>query len=110
MTSKELLEHIKNAPAIKGGDTRYTNTSNSSSLYDKDIEQIKTDLEVLEILKKHLYIKIDKRPTFDGNYCVALQEEEEQYCYYTCIFVNEEEKEKIKEWLGNEITKNELEK
>lgn len=52
MNSKELLEHIKNAPAFKGGDTRYTNTSNSSSLYDKDIEQIKTDLEVLDFLKE----------------------------------------------------------
>lgn len=52
MNSKELLEHIKNAPAFKGGDYRYTNTSNSSSLYDKDIEQIKTDLEVLDFLRE----------------------------------------------------------
>ena len=52
MTSKELLEHIKNAPSFKGGDTRYTTVSNSATQYDADIKQIEQDLEVLEILKK----------------------------------------------------------
>ena len=88
MTSKEALNKLSDYIGRLGG---------GETLEEEEI--ISQDLEVLDILKKHLYIKIDKRPTFDGNYCVALQEEEEQYCYYTCIFVNEEEKEKIKEWL-----------
>lgn len=64
----------------------------------KRIDIIAKDLEVLEILKKHLFIRIEDKP-FDGNYLVSLQEDEEDECDYTCIFVNEEEKEKIKDWL-----------
>ena len=55
MTSKELLEHIKNAPSFKGGDTRYTTVSNSATQYDADIKQIEQDLEFFEILKKIAY-------------------------------------------------------
>lgn len=59
------------------------------------------DLEVLEILKKHLFIKIfDNKPAFDDLYRVILQEDE-QDLNYTSIFVNEEEKEKISHWLKN---------
>lgn len=52
MTSKEILQHIKNAPSFKGGDNRYMSTSNSAFLYDQDVDAIEKDLEVLEILKK----------------------------------------------------------
>ena len=54
MTNLELLQHIKNAPAFKGGDSRYINSSNSSVLYDKDIDKIERDLKVLSILKDRI--------------------------------------------------------
>lgn len=57
MTSRELLEHIKNAPSFKGGDTRYTMVSNSATQYDADIKQIERDLEILEIIKSHIIKK-----------------------------------------------------
>ena len=62
---------------------------------------VEKDLKVLEILKKHLFIRIDDGPAFDNLYAVSLQEDEDQCCDYTVILVSEEEKEKIKEWLKN---------
>ena len=62
------------------------------------INKIEKDLKVLEILKKHLFIRIDDKP-FDENYLVSLLDDEEREWDYTCIFVNEEEKDLIKEWL-----------
>jgi len=69
------------------------------------VARIEQDLEILDILKKHLFIRIKDRPTFDGTYLVALQEDEEQEYDYTCMFVNGKEKDLIKEWLAKGETK-----
>lgn len=56
MKSLEILEHIKNAPSFMGGDDRYKNNIQSHWVFLEDIETIKQDLEVLEILKEHLVL------------------------------------------------------
>lgn len=90
MTSKELLEHIKNAPSFKGGDTRYTCVSNSATQYDADIKQIERDLKILDILKS----KFSK--TEYGNYWIDEIFWKENYPGYE---KHNEEFELIKEWL-----------
>ena len=90
MTSRELLEHIKNAPSFKGGDTRYTMVSNSATQYDADIKQIERDLKVLDILKS----KFAK--TEYGNYWIDEIFWKENYPGYE---KHNEEFELIKEWL-----------
>ena len=90
MTSKELLEHIKNAPSFKGGDTRYTTVSNSATQYDADIKQIERDLKILDILKS----KFSK--TEYGNYWIDEIFWKENYPGYE---KHNEEFELIKEWL-----------
>ena len=85
MTSKELLKHIKNAPAFKGGDYRYMFTSNSALLYDKDIDTIEKDLEVLEILKKYI-----RTGQWSNEYTLLSWE------------MKSEEPTKIKKWLEEE--------
>lgn len=64
------------------------------------VARIEQDLEILDILNKHLFIRIDDRPSFDGTYLVALEEDENSCCDYTGIFVNGKEKDLIKEWLA----------
>ena len=90
MTSRELLEHIKNAPSFKGGDTRYTTVSNSATQYDADIKQIERDLKILDILKS----KFSK--TEYGNYWIDEIFWKENYPGYE---KHNEEFELIKEWL-----------
>ena len=90
MTSRELLEHIKNAPSFKGGDTRYTRVSNSATQYDADIKQIERDLKILDILKS----KFSK--TEYGNYWIDEIFWKENYPGYE---KHNEEFELIKEWL-----------
>ena len=51
MTSKEALENVKIAPSFMGGNPRYWAYSESSIPFLEDINTIKKDLEVLEILK-----------------------------------------------------------
>ena len=78
-------------------------TGNLDEMTDKDIavgkaiDNVEKDLEVLEILKNHLFIRIEDAR--DEIYAVILQENEEPQLGYTCIFVSKEEKEIIKEWL-----------
>lgn len=97
MTSKQALNDLID-------EMKYTeNDGKTLTSYDqKRVDAIMKDLEVLEILKKHLFIRIMDIPAFDGTYIVSLLDKEEQEWDYTCIFVSEEEKEKIKEWLNNE--------
>ena len=90
MTSRELLEHIKNAPSFKGGDTRYTRVSNSATQYDADIKQIEKNLEVLEILKKYINLGFLSATFTDHQHWI------------TGGFITKEDYDKIKEWLDNE--------
>ena len=53
MTTLELLNEIEKAPAFMGGSERYKSVAGSDILYEQDIERIRKDLEVLEILKKY---------------------------------------------------------
>lgn len=53
MKSLEILEHIKNAPSFMGGDDIYKNNIQSHWVFLEDIETIKADLEVLEIIKNN---------------------------------------------------------
>lgn len=88
MTSKEILQHIKNAPSFKGGDSRYMSTSNSAFLYDQDIKVIEKDLEVLEILKNKS----------------SLISNEDSWLSLNIDKINmfKDEFDKIMEWLDNE--------
>lgn len=88
MTSKEALNKMSDYIGRLGG---------GETLEEEEI--ISQALEVLEILKKYLFIRIMDIPAFDGTYIVSLLDKEDREWDYTCIFVNEEEKEKIKEWL-----------
>ena len=93
MTSKQALNKLSDYIGRLGG---------GETLEEEEI--ISQDLEVLEILKKHLFIRIMDIPAFDGTYIVSLLDKEDRDWNYTCIFVSEEEKEILKEWLDNEIT------
>ena len=64
MTTLELLNEIEKAPAFMGGSDRYKSVAGSDILYRQDIERIRKDLKVLEILKK--YYKIDDNIDIDG--------------------------------------------
>ena len=88
MTSKEILQHIKNAPSFKGGDSRYMSTLNSAFLYDQDIDTIEKDLEVLEILKKYINT-VNNGFTLCGNYYDEKDFKKEDFI-------------KIMEWLKND--------
>ena len=89
MTSKELLQHIENAPVFMGGDIRYKSVTQSGTLYEEDINQIRKDLDVLEILKSKIGISedIDIRSLDFPLYFLPM---------------TKEERDKIKEWLKNE--------
>lgn len=90
MTSKEILQHIKNAPSFKGGDSRYMSTLNSAFLYDQDIDTIEKDLEVLEIFKKYITIFEDPNTVEKFRYV------------YTSSYLTKEEYDLLKEWLEND--------
>lgn len=110
MTSKELLEHIKNAPSFKGGDTRYTMVSNSATQYDADIKQIERDLEILEIIKSHIINKIfimgsdyDDSNTLQFEVCIKeLKSFIQEDIKYVPIEVCNNSFTLIKEWLEEE--------
>lgn len=57
MTTLELLNEIEKAPAFMGGSKRYKEVAGSDILYKQDIERIRKDLKVLEILKPMLEVK-----------------------------------------------------
>ena len=103
MTNREkTIQRIQNQKEKNMEDkNQYGRISIFDRLELEYLEDIEKDLEVLDILKKYLFIRIEDKPSFNGLYLVALQEDARQICDYTCIFVNEEEKEIIKEWLEN---------
>ena len=70
-------------------------------LYKKYYEEIKKDLEVLEIFKKHLKFKISDKPANDGSYIIFIDDFDDDYDYM-CFAISKEEKDLLKEWLKNE--------
>lgn len=91
MNSIELLQHIKNAPDFNGGDSRYKSASNSSVLYNEDIDKIEQELKVLDILKRGLNFRVD-------NHSVVITEKAHPIGYFL-IWLNEEEKQAFNEVL-----------
>lgn len=99
----ELLDHIKNAPSFMGGDSRYTNVSNSSELWLEDIKAIEKDLKFLEILKERFFIAFE---TYDcGSFLrVVGNEDYGEYCglcveAYSDNLQNDEETAFLKDYL-----------
>lgn len=103
MKSKEALEQIKYAPEFMGGNDRYK----SGNLFLDDIEIIRKDLEVLEIIKNKEVdikgIKLSYQGYLEGVFGtleIALQS------YNTNIKKENqltlEEFKKIKQWLGED--------
>lgn len=75
MKNKQALEQIKTAPSFMGGNDRYKNSTQSSSLFLEDIAVIEKALDKLDkyekafdILKKSLFlgndISLDGKKTF----------------------------------------------
>ena len=93
MTSKEALENIKIAPSFMGGNPRYWTCSQSSIPFLEDINIIKKDLEILEILKNKT-VAIFLIPNCQSAY---------DYSMKTIGFKSLTDKEfmLIKEWLEN---------
>lgn len=89
MNSLELLQHIKNAPEFKGGDSRYKTASNSSVLYNEDIEKIEKELKVLDVLKRNLDFRV-------SNHSVSVLEKAHPIGYLF-VWLNKEEKQAFDE-------------
>lgn len=79
----------------------------------RDYEIVEQDLEVLNIFKKYLFIKIIDKPSPDGTYPIHLypihlkthlkeNEEDDNFIDYTTIFVSKEEKNLLKEYFKND--------
>ena len=94
MKSLERLEHIKNAPSFMGGDDRYKNNIQSHWVFLEDIETIKQDLEVLNILKKYLYIVENQIPRTDDYFEVLETDLDEMQDDENC-----DDFHKVKQWL-----------
>ena len=94
MKSLEILEHIKNAPSFMGGDDRYKNNIQSHWVFLEDIETIKQDLEVLEILKKYLYIVENQIPRTDDYFEILESDLDEMQDDENC-----DDFHKVKQWL-----------
>ena len=92
MTSKDAIENIKKTMIIR----RHGNID-VGNIYNKEILTIEKDLEVLEILRKHLIIE-----TMD----IETSSWEQVNCYLTKGKIksleNKEDFEKIKEWLEDD--------
>ena len=96
MTSLELLQHIKKAPEFNGGDSRYKTASNSSILYNEDIDKIEKELKVLEIITKDFNIDTDYFGTDEHTEYIVLVSGE-------YVYVSKEEYKLFNEVLkGNE--------
>ena len=94
MKSLEILEHIKNAPSFMGGDDRYKNNIQSHWVFLEDIETIKADLEVLNILKKYLYIVENQIPRTDDYFEILETDLDEMQDDENC-----DDFHKVKQWL-----------
>lgn len=84
MKSKEALQRVKTAPEYCGEKSVYKKYDNSYTPFMNDIELIKRDLEVLEILKKH--IKLTPYKTVSG---------------FKDEGMSDDEFNKVKEWLND---------
>ena len=90
MITLELLNEIEKAPAFMGGSKRYKEVAGSDILYRQDIEQIRKDLEVLEILKKLPFEIYLNGGGDDWSWFIDLKQS---------FIISEEQASKIKEWL-----------
>lgn len=65
------------------------------------LKQAEKDLEILNILKKYLFIKIFDKPTYDGTYYIELKNQKIGYSDHIGSFVSihttEQEKNLLKE-------------
>lgn len=102
MTSLELLQHIKNAPEFKGGDSRYKTASNSSVLYNEDIDKIEKELKVLEILKNKCKIGIRPIPSLYDTWFIDFGGKNSFDYISVTIEVNEEEKQAFEDCFKDE--------
>lgn len=92
MTNKEAYENIGLALKCYLPDNLPKDTKDE---LQESWDIIRKELEVLDILKRKLVIEI-------GKDLVNLKEDEEQKYDYTCIIVNQQEREVLKEWLEND--------
>lgn len=96
MTSKEALKKICIECEREMGKNRVACPFRSiSNEYCNEYDKVANDLEALDILKRKLVIEI-------GRDLVNLKEDKEQECDYTCIIVNQQERELLKEMLEND--------
>lgn len=95
MTSQKALQLIRNYHNAEAYETYHDYAKN---IFKKELDLIEKDLEILQILKKKMSIETDYYD--DDNMC-------REYEYIACngmdlCIENEEEFNKIKEWLTNE--------
>lgn len=94
MTSKEALKRLwqETCPATYMKDF---NKKECCDAIERDLEKLAQALKILDIFKRKLVIEI-------GKDLVNLKEDKEQKYDYTCIIVNQQERELLKEWLEND--------
>lgn len=90
MTTLELLNEIEKAPAFMGGNERYKSVAGSDILYKQDIECIRKELKVLEILKKLPFEICLNGGGDDWSWFIDLKQS---------FIISEEDAKTIKEWL-----------
>lgn len=95
MTSQKALQLIRNYHNAEAYETYHDSTKN---IFKRELDLIEKDLEILQMLKKKMSIETDYYD--DDNMC-------REYEYIACngmdlCIENEEEFNKIKEWLENE--------
>lgn len=64
------------------------------------VARIEQDLEILDILKEHLYIQVINEKWKDKTYSIVIEGKGIEYNDYTYMYVNGKEKDLIKEWLA----------
>jgi hypothetical protein len=93
MNSKEVLERIKDDIEIGYLSTKHDNVKDKDN-YLVMLKIIKQDLEMLEILKKHLYVhQTNAKDLFELRAMFDLETYDEE---------ERQENQKIKEWLEND--------
>lgn len=103
MTSKEALEKLSYIP-IYEEDEHYRTISVDSSciyqgelceVYGSEVDTIKKELEVLEILKKWIVVN----ETYDDLFPYEIKVKNGYVSNRSCLILTEEDYRKIKEWL-----------
>lgn len=113
MTTLELLNEIEKAPAFMGGSERYKSVAGSDILYQQDIERIRKELKILEILKKYIRVnELRETPQImTGSPNVDIVLNVVKNALDSSIFLDlmlQEDAKIIKEWLNEKINTLEL--